>query len=327
MSDHYVPAIAQKNLPFDRAKRELEAQAKRLGIHTIYKGVKHVNGKPTGEPAIVCVVGSKGAVSAQNTIPPYIEIDGVRIQTDVVVNEAPKIARLKLDYRQMRGQALSTHQQCHNCPVPGGVQIAPAGAGWVGTLSCALKLADYFGALTNAHVSGFDGKGKKCCQPSGRSDWIGVFSEVVGIRFDGQANYIDAAIMNTERTDGLFAPSTHTVVPNQLDLGAINPAWVKPAVGMAVQKSGRTTGVTKGKIVGIDATSNVGYDEGTGKFERQLVIEANAGQFSAGGDSGSLIMDMQNRPVGLLFAGGGGQTIANPIEFVLDWAKAKFFSV
>lgn len=44
-----------------------------------------------------------------------------------------------------------------------------------------------------------------------------------------------------------------------------------------------------------------------------------AAPFSAGGDSGSLIVDAVNKhPVGLLFAGGGVMTFANVIDDVLS---------
>jgi hypothetical protein len=52
----------------------------------------------------------------------------------------------------------------------------------------------------------------------------------------------------------------------------------------------------------------------------QIVI--GGGGFSSGGDSGSLIVVERGgdalRPVALLFAGGGGVTIANPIGEVLS---------
>ena len=69
-----------------------------------------------------------------------------------------------------------------------------------------------------------------------------------------------------------------------------------------------------------NATVNVSY--GTGKnamFARQIVIGSGK-PFSKSGDSGSLIVtnDSHAYPVGLLFAGGTGVTIANPIDSVLD---------
>jgi hypothetical protein len=90
---------------------------------------------------------------------------------------------------------------------------------------------------------------------------------------------------------------------------------------MQVQKYGRTTGHTVGRVTGIHATIDVNYRVGRARFEEQVVISGN--RFSAGGDSGSLIVTKgvlrgDRRPVGLLFAGSGTSTIANPIDAVLD---------
>jgi hypothetical protein len=93
------------------------------------------------------------------------------------------------------------------------------------------------------------------------------------------------------------------------------------AVGLRVMKYGRTTGQTKGRIYAINATVNVNYGlQGTARFIQQIVI--TPGSFSAGGDSGSLIVvergSNARKPVGLLFAGSPSVTIANPIGLVLE---------
>ncbi|MBE9542582.1 MAG: hypothetical protein IMF01_09705, partial [Proteobacteria bacterium] len=44
--------------------------------------------------------------------------------------------------------------------------------------------------------------------------------------------------------------------------------------------------------------------------------------FSAGGDSGSLVLDMEGYGVGKLFAGSDKITIANHIQIYLDLLKA-----
>lgn len=85
-------------------------------------------------------------------------------------------------------------------------------------------------------------------------------------------------------------------------------------------KYGRTTGQTKGRISAINATVNVNYGApGVARFVDQIII---TGSFSAGGDSGSLIVIQkganERKPVGLLFAGSANTTIANPIDFVLE---------
>jgi PKD repeat protein len=92
-------------------------------------------------------------------------------------------------------------------------------------------------------------------------------------------------------------------------------------VGMAVQKYGRTTGMTSGEITAINATVNVGYSRGTARFVKQIIVESGT-PFIGGGDSGSLLVtdDSGLNPVGLLFAGTGDGllAVANPIDLVLD---------
>jgi len=91
-------------------------------------------------------------------------------------------------------------------------------------------------------------------------------------------------------------------------------------VGMEVQKFGRTTHYTKDAIIAIEATTQVNYGVGMASFEHQIV----AGPMSAGGDSGSLVLDMEGNPVGLLFAGSDRVTIINEIQRVMDALDVEF---
>jgi hypothetical protein len=87
-----------------------------------------------------------------------------------------------------------------------------------------------------------------------------------------------------------------------------------------VGKSGRTTGLTQGRVTQIGVSVNVNYNGRVALFRNQIAIQSvNTSPFSAGGDSGSLIWQWGTgvRPVALLFAGGGGTTFANPIGAVL----------
>ena len=90
---------------------------------------------------------------------------------------------------------------------------------------------------------------------------------------------------------------------------------------MTVGKSGRTTQMTAGRITEINATIDVNLGNGQiARFADQIAIQGlTASFFSKGGDSGSLIWtwDADRHPVGLLFAGGGNTTFANPIDSVL----------
>jgi Peptidase family S64 len=108
------------------------------------------------------------------------------------------------------------------------------------------------------------------------------------------------------------------------DIGVPSSTVVGPSVGLGVAKSGRTTGFTTGTISSINTSVNVQYqkDCGSGRkffvsYTNQVVI--NSSTFSAGGDSGSLIVtnDASHNPVALLFAGSSSTTIGNPIGEVL----------
>jgi hypothetical protein len=109
------------------------------------------------------------------------------------------------------------------------------------------------------------------------------------------------------------------------DIGTISSTVKAPAVGLSVAKSGRTTGFTTGSISSISTTVSVRYPKSCGStngpvftFSNQVVI--NSTTFSAGGDSGSLIVSNNacHQPVALLFAGSSSSTIGNPIGNVLS---------
>jgi hypothetical protein len=97
-----------------------------------------------------------------------------------------------------------------------------------------------------------------------------------------------------------------------------------------VHKVGRTTGITNGRVTAIEMDNVViDYDIGSLRFDQQIEIEgADDEGFSAGGDSGSLIVDEDGQALALLFAGGDtggtngkGLTYANPLQTVLDALK------
>ena len=107
-----------------------------------------------------------------------------------------------------------------------------------------------------------------------------------------------------------------------------------PTVGMAVQKSGRTTGHTTSTISSTNTSVNVQYQIQCGKgrkytvsYTNQVVI--NSTTFSAGGDSGSLILTNTScaHPVALLYAGSSSSTIGNPISHVLSALAGVGYSV
>lgn len=98
---------------------------------------------------------------------------------------------------------------------------------------------------------------------------------------------------------------------------------VAPSLGLAVAKSGRSTGLTCSSITAINAVVNVQYQKGcaTGpsflSTFKDLVVIADT-SFSADGDSGSLIVSQAGAdPVALLVASSDTDTLAAPVADVL----------
>jgi hypothetical protein len=93
-------------------------------------------------------------------------------------------------------------------------------------------------------------------------------------------------------------------------------AWqprAKVTVGTLVQKTGRTTNYTVGRITAVNATVDVGYGGGRVARLRDQILTTN---MSAPGDSGSLVSTLSGEAVGLLCAGSPQATVANQIEYV-----------
>jgi hypothetical protein len=108
------------------------------------------------------------------------------------------------------------------------------------------------------------------------------------------------------------------------DVGVPSSTTLAPSVGLGVAKSGRTTGFTTGSISSVNTSVDVQYQLNCNagrkffvSYTNQVVI--NSTTFSAGGDSGSLIVtnDASHNPVALLYAGSSSTTIGNPIGEVL----------
>lgn len=212
-------------------------------------------------------------------------------------------------------------------PVPIGVSTGHS-AVTAGTIGARVTDGTRVYSLSNNHVYAASNGGRvgdDVFQPGmvdgGRDpeDALGTLHDFEPLRFCNvgcPANTIDAAIAVTTSGD------LDRITPED-GYGAPRPRPVEPALGQTVQKYGRTTGWTKGRVTGIHATIDVQYRNGNARFQDQVVITGTKGAFSNPGDSGSLVVTDgvllgDRRPVALLFAGSSTSTLANPIGPVLD---------
>src|SRR5207247_2878779 len=133
--------------------------------------------------------------------------------------------------------------------------------------------------------------------------------------------------------------STAQVVPGMvstdgaiLEIGTISHLTTSAFINQAVKKSGRTTGLSRSSVSGLNATISVTYDNEcaggtafTKTFTGQIVIVNSGSKFLNSGDSGSLMVEdvaTSPRAVGLLYAGSSTSAIANPINQVLSFLGA-----
>lgn len=172
--------------------------------------------------------------------------------------------------------------------------------------------ADYIADLTDFVPINFSGVPSEC--PVSEAFTKGINSILWMIRrktrlysvIQAESNLVDAAIAK---------PLNDENISNEImEIGKIEGV-TSAILGMKIQKSGRTTGLTQGEITQIDVTANVQYGEGKiAQFTDQIM----SGPMSAGGDSGSAILTEDRFLCGLLFAGSDKITISNRIENVFE---------
>lgn len=220
-----------------------------------------------------------------------------------------------------------TTDDCH--PAPLGVSIGHPDV-TAGTLGALVTDGTNVFILSNNHVLANVNDasvGDNVLQPGSfdggtdPADMIGTLADFVPLSFGSGTNAVDAAIALTTQSqvESVALPSLFG------SYGIPTTTPVPATLNMPVRKCGRTTGCTTGTVSSISLDVSVCYETRgprrcikSALFTNQIGI--TDGDFSAGGDSGSLIVDTVDDPdpVGLLFAGSDTMTIANHINVVLS---------
>jgi hypothetical protein len=261
-------------------------------------GFKTVKGKPTRDLGLVVFVEKKvkeeaGVLSKSGAVPP--DIEGKK--TDVV--EVGRIEALPFKGRY--------RPAFPGCSI-GHYRIT------AGTFGCMVqdKRTHAFKILSNNHVLANVNAasiGDPILQP-GRYDG-GVYPRDMIARLEkfvplvSSWNLVDAAVAKPINLRYVIASIARLGIPTGV---------AQARLGWTVYKAGRTTQLTSGRVTATNASVKVGYGSGiTLLFKNQIFTTA----MSAGGDSGSLLVDPNRRAVGLLFAGSSKITVHNHITNVL----------
>ena len=317
-------------------------------------GYREKGGQRTGEKAIIVFVTKKEnlrQLDRSEIVPRFVQgqrVDVIEIGEVRFLKSQPAAARGK------EGPFLNGNRLDRWRPAPGGVSIGHYKV-TAGTLGGAVKdpaTGERF-ILSNNHVlanmsSGEDGRasvGDPILQPGpydggmlgddlfGRLArfvplrltyqqpactraryWESLANKILTVlqphyrlylqRTNEQGNLVDAALARPLREEDLTA--------ELIALGRVSGSGeVYP--GDEVVFSGRTGGVVRGTVIARDVSLFITMEPGKELyFIDQLVTSA----LSRPGDSGSLLLDQENRAVGLLFAGSETVSICNRLQNV-----------
>lgn len=302
---------------------------RKQGVQGTAVGEKWIDGKPTGEKALLIFVQKKfsaESISNPNVLTKFTvndlipaEIDGVR--TDVI--EVGRITKQAGFRNKIR-------------PIKPGFSVGHGDitAGTIGGIF--LDKNNEPVILSNNHVLANENKAKigdLIYQPGptdsreSRRD-IGWQEPVSGLPYIATLK----KFMKINKTGNIHDSAIATIHPKLVQSGLIDELYPQintklagfgeATIGMQVQKCGRTTGYTTGRVLGLNASFTIEYDFGNATFDKCIVTSA----MSQGGDSGSIIQDMNERAIGLLFAGSPKVTLANPIDIVQSYYGLKLYS-
>jgi hypothetical protein len=295
-------AEVQVTGPIVEARRRNEDHLLRLdNVVGVATSLKVTGGQPTSTWSLTVLVDRKrplDEVREESRVP--AELDGV--PTDVLEVGRPEALTFASRVRPaLPGFSIGHYEitaGTFGCLVR---DIRPQGSGEYLILSCNHVLAN-----SNAGSPGdlilqpgpFDGG----LYPA---DAVAALERFEPITFRAAGyNVVDCAVARPLYSRNVVAAIIGQVIPRGID---------QAAVGQLVIKVGRTTQVTVGRVLAVDATIAVGYLVGTAIYRHQIITTA----MSAGGDSGSLLMtDPALDAVGLLFAGSSIITIFNHISEV-----------
>ncbi len=332
-NDSYLKSAANPNIRAVMAVQDLHTKALMTDPDVV--GTATTIGED-GLPAILLLVTSE---RARGGAPAFI--DDVRVITQIT---DPLVAMKGRPGGGGDGGTETDHKALQTTPIKMGTS-----GGWRydlangyccgGTLGSLIQVGGNIRILSNYHVFEADivdgGNGRVATT----GDPI-VHPALIDIGCVATNGIDVATLVVTSALDGNNVDcSSANIINGQVDtsgaileIGTISSQPVAAFIGQDVKKSGRTTGLGRASVSGLNATVSITYDNEcaggtafTKTFTGQIVTTNKGSKFLAGGDSGSLMVeDVTTNPhaVGLLFAGSRSAAIANPIGDVLSFLGA-----
>lgn len=271
---------------------------------------KETGGRQTGQLALTFYVEKKkDKVSKANAVPEAVAgvVGGRAVVTDVV-----EIGKLVPEIHSGR------------TPIQPGFSVGHPRIS-AGTLGAIMGPAKAPRILSNSHVLADSGRatiGDPILYPGpdddgqDPADVVGTLTHIVPFVTGGEfVNQMDVAVATIN-------PARRAELRSRIpDIGLVPSATTKPVRGMHVVKFGRTTGLTRGVVRDVNFRFVLDYGDGAlVGFTDQVFCS----RYSAGGDSGSLVIDeATGKAVGLHFAGANGGSVFSPIRPILREVRGR----
>jgi hypothetical protein len=284
-------------------------------------GEKVEGGIPTGRLAIRAYVVRK------------VDSSFVKDDLNEVIRENLPDRNIPTDIIEVGNLSLFHHAGLHFSPqIPAGVGIGNATVTTEGTLGAWLTdgSEDYLLSCWHVVKSGTSSSAD-VVQPSQR--YVGHCIARISVEAAP-----DMTGQTPSKVDAALAKREPNVVPGHFMLSLGEVTGIQPVTSIRmipypVKKSGLSSHITLGKVEDLKATMKLSVP-GTAvqvTYEDQIAITADtSGLFSSFGDSGALVVNQENKAVGLLVGGGWPVpmvkvhvTIATPIERVLRELRQK----
>ncbi|MBW8687877.1 S1 family peptidase [Chitinophaga rhizophila] len=328
----------------DMLKDGVEDVLKQIaGVHHISVGLKETEGRITDQLCIRIYVQEKkhhSALHAHEVLPS--EINGIPTDVNVIPGFSACVDENR--YRPLKGGIQITNRIIIRDENTFGTEVAH------GTLGCLARSNDDGRTviLSNCHVlmANAAQPGDRIYQPA-----PAVIPEMnnrdlpfhpeddmnaIGRIIRGTINEkIDAAIaeINTSALDMASCNEINGLSVNGIPRYNVVLGAAAAIPGQMVFKVGEVSGRTEGRVVDINYPATTFPIEGKmHTFKGQIAIQPvdPAHHFSEKGDSGAVIVNMDNRIVGLLFANNGNTrpqiTLANHIDDVLNALNIRLYN-
>ena len=282
---------------------------------------KYINGKNTFEPCLCVLVENKvnnKFLTVNNVIPKSY----MGIKTDVIAIGKTSLNTSSVIFFKMR-------------PLKGGTQIGPVDRDIFGTICCIVKKTirkgilkkPHYYILSNNHVLANNNEypiGTFFMQPSRsdgnvHTDMVAALTNFVRITFledDSESeNLLDAAIAEIFNLK---------IISNEIYSQGRLKGTTDPALLLNVKKVGAKTGLTSGHIITINSSVKISTkDARSAIFKDQIISDLK----TSPGDSGSAVITIDNKIVGMHMASGGdGFSIANNINIALKKLDVELYT-